>query len=137
MREFNVVIEQDKDGIYVASVPELPGCHTQAKTLDELNRRIKEAIELYLEVKLEKKKILHPFPLPTSFSFAVRISTPSSLKSLSWVTKTIFFARQIWAKRRSLKSYFPCSNKSIISGRSITVNSGSQARVFLRIFLTL
>jgi predicted RNase H-like HicB family nuclease len=54
MREFTVVIEQDEDGIYVASVPELPGCHTQAKTLDELNSRIKEAIELYLEVVNEK-----------------------------------------------------------------------------------
>ena len=54
MREFTVVIEQDEDGIYVASVPELPGCHTQAKTLDELNHRIKEAIELYLEVVTEK-----------------------------------------------------------------------------------
>jgi predicted RNase H-like HicB family nuclease len=54
MKEFTVIIEQDEDGIYVASVPELPGCHTQAKTLDELNRRIKEAIELYLEVVAEK-----------------------------------------------------------------------------------
>ncbi len=53
MREFTVVIEQDEDGIYVASVPELEGCHTQAETLDELNRRIKEAIELYLEVESE------------------------------------------------------------------------------------
>ena len=51
MREFIVVIEQDEDGIYVASVPELQGCHTQAKKLGELNRRIKEAIELCLEVK--------------------------------------------------------------------------------------
>lgn len=50
MKEFTVVIERDEDGIYVASVPELEGCHTQAKTLDELNQRIKEAIELYLEV---------------------------------------------------------------------------------------
>ncbi|AKB25562.1 hypothetical protein MSMTP_2093 [Methanosarcina sp. MTP4] len=54
MREFTVVIEQDEDGIYVAYVPELEGCHTQAETLDELNRRIKEAIELYLEVESEK-----------------------------------------------------------------------------------
>ncbi|MDY0245574.1 type II toxin-antitoxin system HicB family antitoxin [Methanosarcina mazei] len=53
MREFTVVIEQDEDGIYIASVPELPGCHTQAETLDELNRRIKEAIELYFEVENE------------------------------------------------------------------------------------
>ena len=55
MREFTVVIEQEEDGIYVASVPELPGCHTQAETLDELNRRIKEAIELYLEVESENE----------------------------------------------------------------------------------
>jgi predicted RNase H-like HicB family nuclease len=51
---FTVVIEQDEDGIYIASVPELSGCHTQAETLDELNRRIKEAIELYIEVEAEK-----------------------------------------------------------------------------------
>jgi predicted RNase H-like HicB family nuclease len=50
-KEFTVVIEQDEDGIYVASVPELEGCHTQAKTLDELIERIKEAIKLYLEVE--------------------------------------------------------------------------------------
>ena len=59
MREFTVIIEQDEDGIYVASVPELPGCHTQAETLDELNRRIKEAIELYLEVEAEKGEENH------------------------------------------------------------------------------
>jgi predicted RNase H-like HicB family nuclease len=47
--KFAVVVEKDEDGYYVASVPELPGCHTQAKTLDELNDRIEEAIELYLE----------------------------------------------------------------------------------------
>ena len=52
-REFTVVIEQDENGIYVASVPELEGCHTQAKTIDELRERIKEAIKLYLEVKSE------------------------------------------------------------------------------------
>ncbi|MDD3247464.1 MAG: type II toxin-antitoxin system HicB family antitoxin [Methanosarcina sp.] len=49
-------MEKDEDGIYVASVPELPGCHTQAETLDKLNRRIKKAIELYLEVKTEDKE---------------------------------------------------------------------------------
>jgi predicted RNase H-like HicB family nuclease len=59
MREFTVIIEQDEDGIYMASVPELLGCHTQAETLDELNRRIKEAIELYLEVEAEKGEEKH------------------------------------------------------------------------------
>ncbi len=56
MEEFTVVIEQDEDGVYVASVPELPGCHTQAQTLDELNLRIKEAIELCLEVMSENER---------------------------------------------------------------------------------
>jgi len=53
-REFNVIIEKDEDGFYIGSVPELPGCHTQAKTLDQLQDRIKEAIELYLEVNKEE-----------------------------------------------------------------------------------
>ncbi len=50
LREFNVVIEQDEEGYFVASVPALRGCHTQAKSLDVLMKRIKEAITLCLEV---------------------------------------------------------------------------------------
>ena len=50
-REFNVVIERDEDGYFVASVPELKGCHTQAKSLDVLMKRVKEAIQLCLEVE--------------------------------------------------------------------------------------
>ena len=50
-REFDVVVERDEDGYYVASVPALRGCHTQAKSLDELMSRIQEAIELCLEVE--------------------------------------------------------------------------------------
>lgn len=49
-KEFNVIIERDEEGFYVASVPELQGCHTQAKSLDKLMERIREAIELCLEV---------------------------------------------------------------------------------------
>ncbi|NJO60863.1 MAG: type II toxin-antitoxin system HicB family antitoxin [Richelia sp. RM2_1_2] len=48
-REFNVIIERDADGYFVASVPTLKGCHTQAKSLDELMERIREAIALCLE----------------------------------------------------------------------------------------
>ena len=48
-REFNVIIERDADGYFVASVPALKGCHTQAKSLDELMERIREAIALCLE----------------------------------------------------------------------------------------
>ncbi|HEY9702130.1 MAG TPA: type II toxin-antitoxin system HicB family antitoxin [Allocoleopsis sp.] len=48
---FNVIIEKDSDGYLVASVPSLKGCHTQAKTFDQLMERIKEAIELCLEIE--------------------------------------------------------------------------------------
>jgi predicted RNase H-like HicB family nuclease len=44
--EFTVVVERDEEGYYVASVPALPGCHTQAKSLDELMLRIREGISL-------------------------------------------------------------------------------------------
>lgn len=53
-REFDIVIEQDADGFFVASVPELRGCHTQAKSLDQLMKRIREAIELCLGVRKKK-----------------------------------------------------------------------------------
>jgi predicted RNase H-like HicB family nuclease len=47
---FNVVIERDEEGWLVATVPALPGCHTQARTQDELLRRVKEAIRLHIGV---------------------------------------------------------------------------------------
>jgi predicted RNase H-like HicB family nuclease len=52
-REFSVVIERDEEGYFVASVPSLPGCHTQARSLDELMDRVREAIALCLEVEAE------------------------------------------------------------------------------------
>jgi predicted RNase H-like HicB family nuclease len=49
--QFDVVIERDEEGYYVASVPRISGCHTQARSLDEVAQRIREAIELCLEVQ--------------------------------------------------------------------------------------
>lgn len=61
--QFAIVVTQDEDGVYVADVPDLPGCHTQAKALSTLYKRIEEAIELYLEVEKSKKKavVQHKF----------------------------------------------------------------------------
>ena len=56
MHEFNVVILEDENGGYIAIVPELPGCHTQGNSLDEVIRNIREAIELYLETLSEEEK---------------------------------------------------------------------------------
>ena len=48
-RKFTVLIERDEQGYFVASVPALRGCHTQAKTLDTLMKRVREVISLRLE----------------------------------------------------------------------------------------
>lgn len=48
--QLKIIIERDEDGYFVASVPALPGCHTQAKTLPALMRRVRDAVCLCLEV---------------------------------------------------------------------------------------
>lgn len=53
MHQFDVIVEKDSEGYFVATVPALMGCHTQAKSLDELMERTREAIELCLEVQGE------------------------------------------------------------------------------------
>ncbi len=53
-RQFDVVIERDEEGMYVASVPQLPGSHTDAESLDDLMVGIREAIELCLDVQSAK-----------------------------------------------------------------------------------
>ena len=50
---FSVLIEKDEDGYYIATVPSLKGCYTQARTLEELYPHIKEVIELCLEEEPE------------------------------------------------------------------------------------
>lgn len=62
---FDVVIERDSDGYYVATVPALKDCHTQAKSLDTLMDRIKEAIGLCLEVASEETSDTPPLLLPS------------------------------------------------------------------------
>ena len=47
-RAFHVIVERDEDGWYVGTVSELPGCHTQAKSLDRLRERVQEAIRAHL-----------------------------------------------------------------------------------------
>ena len=59
-REFNVIIEKGEDGYLISEVIELPGCHTQAKSLDELMKRTKNAISLYVKSNkdLDKTKFI-------------------------------------------------------------------------------
>ncbi len=59
-RNFTVVIEKDEDGWFVSSVVQLPGCHTQGKSIEQLMERTKEAIQLYLESK-DGKEIKEEF----------------------------------------------------------------------------
>ena len=57
-RQFDVVIERDTEGFYVASVPQLRGCHAQCRSLDAVMERIRESIELCLEVEGETGEAL-------------------------------------------------------------------------------
>lgn len=75
--QFKVLIERDETGWYVASVPELPGCYTQAKTIEELHKRVKEVIDLVLETDADARKEKLKSPAPASTFFATEdISIP-------------------------------------------------------------
>ncbi len=54
--DYTVLVEQDEDGIFVAKVPDIPGCFTQGKTVEQAIERVKEAIKCCLDA--EKKKVL-------------------------------------------------------------------------------
>ena len=69
--QFKMLIEQDEDGLYVGSVPELQGCYTQAKTLKELRTRIKEVIKLVLESDKEAKQTKLKSPKASTNYFAI------------------------------------------------------------------
>lgn len=68
--KFKVIIEQNEDRMYIASVPELIGCYTQAKTLEELRPRIREVIQLVLDTDetARKEKLKSPQPASTFFA---------------------------------------------------------------------
>jgi len=51
---FTVLIEQDEDGMYIAKVPDIPGCYTQGKTVEQAMERIKEAIQVCIEADREE-----------------------------------------------------------------------------------
>jgi len=53
--QYKVIIERDEDGVFIASVPELPGCHTQGKTMKDLDKNIREVISLCLEIAKKDK----------------------------------------------------------------------------------
>jgi len=57
MTIFNVIVEKGEDGYLISEVVGLPGCHTQAKTHDELLKRTKEAIKLYLKMNKQEEAI--------------------------------------------------------------------------------
>ena len=82
-RQYDVVVEKDSEGFFVASVPALAGCHTQARSLDELMVRVKEAIELCLEVQEDEAEEL-------AFVGVQRVTVKACRCSLllTWTPKT-------------------------------------------------
>lgn len=68
--KYRVYLEQDEDGVFVATCPTLPGCVSQGRTRSEAAEKIREAIEAYLE---SLKKHGDPVP-PSIFEEAIEIS---------------------------------------------------------------
>lgn len=54
VKDFTVVIEQDEDGMYIGKVPDIPGCYTQGKTVQQVLERIQEAIQVCIESEKEE-----------------------------------------------------------------------------------
>ncbi|NJD52906.1 MAG: type II toxin-antitoxin system HicB family antitoxin [Candidatus Methanoperedens sp.] len=52
---FSVIIEQDEDGMYIVKAPDIRGCYTQGKTIDQAMERIKEAIQVCIEADREEE----------------------------------------------------------------------------------
>lgn len=69
--QFKVLLEQDEDGLYIASVPELPGCYTQGRTLEQVRERIKEVISLVLESDKDIKEEKLESPSSSSRFFGI------------------------------------------------------------------
>jgi len=111
-KDFNVIIEKDEDGFYIASVPALKGCHTQAKSLDVLMERVQEAIELCLE---DQNK---PF-YPTDF-IGVQKITINEKPNYYGIIKT--------EKSSAKKGSYKTLKGNLIAKKSKTVTSKQRAK---------
>jgi len=58
--KFRIIIEQDEDGIYIASCPALQGCYSQGDTIEEAKKNIEEAIRLHIEAR---QSVGEPVPI--------------------------------------------------------------------------
>ena len=60
---YTIVMEKDEDGWFVGHAPALPGCHTQAGSIDELMERMTEAITLWIESVAGGEHLKSPRPV--------------------------------------------------------------------------
>jgi predicted RNase H-like HicB family nuclease len=73
MLNFKIIIEQDEDGYFVASIPSVPGCYSQGKTYEDVIKNVKEALELSLEIAKDNK------------TYAQKISFPETIEKESFL----------------------------------------------------
>lgn len=64
MFNFKIIIEQDEDSYFIASVPSVPGCYSQGKTYEEALKNVKEALQLCLDVAKDNSQYLQRIVLP-------------------------------------------------------------------------
>lgn len=51
---YRVIVEQDEDGVFIASVPSLQGCHTEGETFEEVLKNIEDVIKLHIKARKER-----------------------------------------------------------------------------------
>ena len=83
MRTYRVLIERDREGWWVASVPAVPGAHTQARTIDQARRRIREALSLWVS-DAERARFEFEVRLPTGVQ--TRVSRALELREAAETT---------------------------------------------------
>ena len=74
MSTYHVAYERDESGWWVASVREVRGCHTQGRTVDEARRRIREAMDLFVD-DARSAKLVDDVKLPAPAAKAIRLYT--------------------------------------------------------------
>ena len=105
--EFTVVIERDEDGVYIATVSALQGCHSWGDTAEEVLENVEDAIQLHIE---SRRALGEPIPLEvTASKTRIPIGNESTRKGSAMKIKVLVFEAEeggFWARVPSLPGCF-------------------------------
>jgi len=92
--QYSMKLERDEGGWWVASIPDVPGCHTQARTIAQAKERIREALGLFIGDAAEAVELVAKAELPASVRRAVEQSHRLRERADAEVTKAAEATRE-------------------------------------------